>query len=196
VLRTDHPIDRTPHPCDGPCCEGESADGAPVSRAALRQVLVDHYADLHRRLSRRLGADLACETLHDLYLRLDRPGPVAALRNPLTYIVTAAVNLARDRCRTENRRGRRVVADALHHLVDESPGPDRIVEDRSEFVAFTRAFDRITPRQRAIVVALRFERMSRPDVAKRLNISRSLVQLELQRALQSSAVHLADRRCR
>ncbi len=155
-------------------------------------MLVDHYADLHRRLSRRLGSDdLACETLHDLYLRMDRSNPVAALRNPLTYIVTAAVNLARDRFRTENRRARRVVVDALQDLVDESPRPDRIVEDRSEFDAFTRALDQITPRQRAIVVAVRLERMSRPDVAKRLNISRSLVQLELQRALQLSAVYLA-----
>lgn len=166
-----------------------------TSWATLRQLLVDHYDDLRGRLTRRLGSDdLAREALHELYLRMDRPDSAGRLRNPTNYLVTTAVNLARDRFRTENRRSRRAVVDALDGLVEDRPGPDRIAEARSELDAFTRALDRITPRQRAVVVAVRFERMSRPDVAKRLNISRSLVQLELQRALQFCENYLAEHR--
>ncbi|WP_454617682.1 RNA polymerase sigma factor [Bradyrhizobium cenepequi] len=160
-------------------------DQQETSWAALRQLLVDHYDDLRRRLTKRLGSDdLARETLHELYLRMDRSEAVGTLHSPSTYLLTAAVNLARDRWRTESRRARRVTVDALYDLIDENPGPDRTIEAQSEYEAFSRALAQLTPRQRAIVMAIRFERLSRPEIAKRLNISRSLVQLELQRALE------------
>ncbi|WP_371425255.1 RNA polymerase sigma factor [Tardiphaga sp.] len=162
-----------------------------TSWAALRQLLVDHYDDLRRRLTRRLGSDdLARETLHELYLRMDRSGSAGTLIRPSTYLLTSAVNLARDRWRTENRRARRVTVDALYDLIDENPGPDRTVEAQSEFEAFNRALARLTPRQRTIVVAVQFEQLSRSEIAKRLDISRSLVQLELQRALELCEIFL------
>lgn len=166
-----------------------------TSWAALRQLLVDHYDDLRRRLTRRLGSDdLARETLHELYLRMDRSGSAGTLVRPSTYLLTSAVNLARDRWRTENRRARRATVDALYDLIDENPGPDRTVEAQSEFEAFNRALAQLTPRQRTIVVAVRFEQLSRPEIAKRLDISRSLVQLELQRALEFCEIFLEKNR--
>lgn len=156
-----------------------------TSWTALRQLLVDRYDDLRRRLTRRLGSDdLARETLHELYLRMDRSGSAGTLLRPLTYLLTSAVNLARDRWRTENRRARGATVDALYDLIDENPGPDRAVEAQSELEAFTRVLAQLTPRQRTIVVAVRVEQLSRSEIAKRLDISKSLVQLELQRALE------------
>lgn len=156
-----------------------------TSWAALRQLLVDHYDDLQRRLKKRLGSDdLARETLHELYLRMDRSGSAGTLQRPSTYLLTSAVNLARDRWRTENRRARRSTVDELYELIDENPGPDRAVAAQSELDAFNRALVQLTPRQQTIVVAVCFEQLSRPEIAARLQISRSLVQLELQRALE------------
>jgi RNA polymerase sigma factor (sigma-70 family) len=156
-------------------------------------MLVDNYEDFRRKLTRRLGSDdLARETLHDLYLRMDRPQPIGVLRSPSTYLLTAAVNLARDRLRTENRRARRVAVDALYDLIDENPGPDRLIEAQSDIEAFYKALSRLTPRQRAIVVAIRLEKLSRDEIAKRLNISRSLVQLELQRSLEFCHAFIAN----
>jgi RNA polymerase sigma factor (sigma-70 family) len=157
----------------------------------LRQLLVDQYDDLRQRLARRLGSDdLARETLHELYLRMDRSDAVGVLRSPSTYLLTAAVNLARDRWRTEGRRARRITVDALYDLIDDNPGPDRAVESQSDFEAFRRALERLTPRQRSIVTAVRFEQLSQSEIAKRLNISRSLVQLELQRALEFCQLYI------
>jgi hypothetical protein len=45
----------------------------------LRQVLVERYDELRRRLARRLGDEKARETLHETWLHLrDKNGPGAA----------------------------------------------------------------------------------------------------------------------
>ncbi len=163
-----------------------------TSWSALRQLLVDRYDDFRQRLTRRLGsADAAHETLHELYLRMDRSDTAGALRNPNSYILASAVNLARDRWRTEHRRAQRINVDALYNLIDESPGPDRIVEGRLTFDALRRALDQLTPRQREILIAVRFEHLTQSQIAKRLNISPRLVRIELHRALEQCEASLA-----
>jgi RNA polymerase sigma factor (sigma-70 family) len=163
-----------------------------TSWSALQQLLVDRYDDFRQRLTRRLGsADAAHETLHELYLRMDRSDAVGALQNPNSYILTSAINLARDRWRTEHRRARRIDIDALYDIIDENPGPDRIAEGRLTFEALRRALDELSPRQREIMIAVRFEHLTQPEIAKRLNISPRLVRLELQRALEQCAASLA-----
>jgi RNA polymerase sigma factor (sigma-70 family) len=169
-----------------------SRQDSETSWTALRELLVERYDDLRRRLTRRLGsADAAHETLHELYLRMDRPDSVGVLRNPATYILAVAVNLARDRWRTENRRAKRVDAAMLYQLIDENPGPDQIAEGRSSLAALGRALDQLTPRQRMIMVAARFEQLPQAEIARRLDISTRLVQIELQRALEFCEEFLA-----
>jgi RNA polymerase sigma factor (sigma-70 family) len=163
-----------------------------TSWTALRQLLVERYDLLRQRLARRLGsADAAQETLHELYLRMERTDNVGVLQNPTSYILTSAVNLARDRWRTENRRARRIDVDALYEIIDENPGPDRIVEGRLTFEAVRGALDQLTPRQRDILIAARFEGLTQSDIAQRLGISSRLVRLELQRALEDCQAILA-----
>ena len=164
-----------------------------TSWSALRQLLVDRYDHFRQRLTRRLGsADAAQETLHELYLHMDRPDSAGALRNPAAYILTSAVNLARDRWRTEQRRAQRADIEALQELIDENPGPERFVESRLAVEALKRALEQLSPRQRAIMIAVRFEHLTQPEVARRLNISERLVRLELQRALEHCGTRLAN----
>ncbi len=157
----------------------------PTTWAALRELLVDSYQDLRRALTRRLGsADAADETLHELYLRMDRKDRVGILGNPAAYLLASAVNLARDRWRTEHRRSQRHVVEAFFDIVDESPGPDRIAEGQQMLDLLREALQHLTPRQRAILVAVHFEHQSQAEIAERFNISSRLVRLELQRALE------------
>jgi RNA polymerase sigma-70 factor (ECF subfamily) len=156
-----------------------------TSWAALRQLLIERYDHFRHRLTRRLGsADVAQDTLHELYLRMDRPDSAGALQNPNTYILVSAVNLARDRWRTEHRRTGNVDVEALYELIDENPGPDRIVEGRQAVDALKRALDELTPRQREILIAVRYEKLTQDEIAKRLNISARFVRKELQLALE------------
>ncbi len=165
-----------------------------TSWQALRQLLVERYDHFRRRLARRLGSsDAAQETLHELYLRMDRQDPAGPVQNPSSYILTSAVNLARDRWRTESRRADRLEIDALYELIDESPGPDRIVEARSTFDVLKRALAELSPRQREILIAVRFEKLTQEEIGKRLNVSPRFVRHELQIALKHCEARLAKK---
>ncbi|MDI4234818.1 sigma-70 family RNA polymerase sigma factor [Bradyrhizobium sp. 31Argb] len=155
--------------------------------ASLRQLLVDRYYDLRDRLTRRLGsAELASEALHEVYLRLNRTDNPGSVSSPAAYLFKAAYNIASDRRRTEYRRGHQVPIDAvLHDIPDQRPGPDGISEAKIELAALTEALLALPPRQRAILIAARFEQIPRAEIAKRYKISRRQVQFELQRALEA-----------
>lgn len=163
-----------------------------TSWAALRQLLVDRYQDLRSALTYRLGsADAADETLHELYLRMDRRDRADILGNPVAYLLVSAVNLARDRWRTERRRADRHDVEAFFEIVDESPGPDRIAESQQMLDVLMTAVRQLTPRQRTILVAVHFEHLTHAEIAKRLGISTRLVRLELHRALEHCEVYRA-----
>jgi RNA polymerase sigma factor (sigma-70 family) len=162
-----------------------------TSRATLRQLLVDRYEDLRSRLTRRLGSvDLASEALHEVYLRLDRAEGPGAVASPTAYLFRAAFNIASDKRRTESRRAFRTTGDGLDDLPDRTPGPDSIAESKVELATLVQALLALPPRQRAILIAARYQQVPRAEIAKRYNISRRLVQLEMQRALEACKDYL------
>src|SRR5262245_61706347 len=162
-----------------------SKEAEETSWAALRQLLVARYDEFQQRLTRRLGSsDAARETLHELYLRLDRPDSAGALQNPNSYLLTSALNLARDGWRAEQRRGERVDIETLYAIVDENPGPERILDGRQAVDALNRALRELTPRQRGILLAVVTEHLTQPEIARRFKISPRFVRTELQRALE------------
>jgi RNA polymerase sigma factor (sigma-70 family) len=164
---------------------------AETSWASLRQLLVDRYQDLRDRLTRRLGsAELASEALHEAYLRLDRTDPPGVVSSPAAYLFRTAFNIANDRRRTEGRHAHRAVVDAVSDIPDRQPGPEDIAEARAELAVLGRALLNLTPRQRAILIAARYEGIPREEIARRYKISRRLVQLELQRGLESCKDYL------
>ncbi|MGO4715617.1 RNA polymerase sigma factor [Bradyrhizobium sp. 2TAF24] len=164
-----------------------------TSWAALRQLLVERYHDLRERLTRRLGsAELASEALHEVYLRLNRSDAPGAVASPGAYLFKAAYNVATDRRRSERRRARRTVedADVILDIPDGGAGPDGIVEARVELAELARALMALPPRQRAILIAARYQQLPRAEIARRFGISRRTVQFELQRALEACRDHL------
>lgn len=164
---------------------------AETSWASLRRLLVDRYDDLRSRLTRRLGsADLASEALHEVYLRLDRPDGPGAVTSPIAYLFQAAFNIASDARRMESRRVVQTIADGLDEIPDRRPGPDGIAEAKVELARLVQALLALPPRQRAILIAARYQQIPRAEIAKRYKISRRLVQLEMQRALEACKDYL------
>jgi RNA polymerase sigma factor (sigma-70 family) len=163
-----------------------------TSWAGLRQLLVDRYYDLRERLTRRLGsAELASEALHEVYLRLDRKEPPGVVESPAAYLFKAAYNVANDRRRSEHRHAGHPMADASD-IPDEAPRPDNVAMAKDEIAALARALLTLSPRQRAILIAARYEGISRDEIARRYKISRRQVQFELQRALQTCKDYLDE----
>lgn len=161
---------------------------------SLRQLLVAGYTDIRRRLTRRLGSeDLASEVLHETYLRLGAANDAAAIERPADYIFRVALNIASDQRRIGHRRLRYSEVEALYHFAAASIDAEREIEARSELAALGRAFDVLTPRQRAIMIAVRVDGTSHAALAERFGVSERMIDKELRRALEHCADQLERR---
>lgn len=156
----------------------------------LRQYLLEGYSEMRRRLARRLGSDdLASEVLHETYLRLGQSN-AAEPTHPIAYIFRTALNIASDRRRAESRRLDYSEVELLYHFADASTDGEQVAEARSELAALARAFETLTPRQRAIVIAVRVDGTPHAELAQRFGISLRMVDKELRKALEHCAKEL------
>lgn len=162
-----------------------------TSRATLRHLLLAGYDDLKRRLARRLGsAELAGEALQDTFLRLECAPNIGVVRSPEAYLFRMAFNLAINRRTVENRRLSPIAIDALLGFADESPGPARTAEARSEIEALKRALAELPARRREIFLASWVEEVPHGEIAKRFGVSLRTVQIELRLAVEYCALRL------
>lgn len=182
----------------GPNCGGatpQAGDGVPAmsdtNRTALLTLLVASYDDLKQRLTRRAGsADVADEVLQDTFLRLNSATVIGPVRDLHAYLFRVAMSVASNRRVAERRRLTVSETDALFDLPDDSPGPDRIIEARSEIDALKRVIDELPLRRREILIAIFVDEEPLRQVAERFGISVRTVQVEIKQALAHCAVRL------
>lgn len=162
-----------------------------TARTLLHRLLVSDYAELKRRLKRRLGSDdAASEVLHETYLRLGRMGEVGVIDSPTAYLFRVSLNVAADRRRADARTLTAAEVESLRQMADHALDPGRIAEARQEIEALERALHELSPRRRAIFVAARLEGVSHPALAERFGISTRMVEKELKRAFDHCAARL------
>lgn len=150
---------------------------------ALRQLLLTSYDEIKARLTLRLGSsDLAGDAVQDAWLRLHHVGTVDRIRNPANYLFRVALNIARDRRMSERRHLSSTEIDQLINMADANPGPEAVIEARSELQLVEKLLAELPPRQRDILVAARLDGLPRREIADRLGISLSLVEKELKLA--------------
>ena len=160
---------------------------------ALQQLLLLRYGDLKARLTRHLGsADRAEDALHDTWLRLERGGELAHVHSPDTYLLRTAINIARDRLRSENRRVTTSDAKVLLGIVDQAPDAARSVEDRSDLRLLMVVMAELPARQKAILLAARLDGLGRREIARRFGVSVRFVHRELQAAQDYCAGRLEE----
>ncbi len=158
------------------------------NRARLRSQLTESYEDLVKRLTWRLGSrDFAYEALHETYVRLGRVAEATPIQSPKDYIFRVAINVAKDRQRAENYRVSAAEVDAVLDIDDETTGPDRIAEARSDIEAFRRALAELPPRPREVLRSISIDGARPQDVADRLHVSLRTVESDLKRALTHCA---------
>jgi len=162
----------------------------------LRRRLVERYDDLRILLTRRLGSDeLARETLHETWLRLDRIDDIAVMRNPDGYLARVVWNLATDRQRLETRLAHRSDVNAvLDELIDERPNQADWLEARRDLAPLQQALGELPERRRAILIAARLDEEPHQKIADRYGISKRMVQIELKYALNIAETALTKSR--
>ncbi len=158
-----------------------------MAKAGLDQlmyVLTHDYGTLKVRLARRLGSpDFADEVLQEAYLRLQKM-ELPSIKHPRTYLFRVALNIAADRRRTESRRLARSEVELMLRLEYDELDPERVAEARSSIRLLVEAMEELPPRQRAILMAARFEGLPYAQIAARFGISTRYLERELKQALE------------
>jgi RNA polymerase sigma factor (sigma-70 family) len=121
--------------------------------------------------------------MHETYLRLRHSEVVGAVQKPDAYIFRIALNIATDKRREANRRASLAEVLAVTGLQDDTRDLSREMEARLQVEVLKQALAELPPRRRAIFVAARVDGISHEEIARRLDLSRTMVQKELRRAI-------------
>ncbi len=155
------------------------------NRKLLREAVSADYEGLARRLARCLGsADLAREALHETFLRADRVSEAIPVRSPADYLFRTAVNVAKDRRKSDSHLLNAAEIASLIDIPDEGPDPSTIVESRLEFKELGKAIDELPGRRRDVFIAAPVEQLSHRDIAARFQIDVRTVEFDLQHAME------------
>jgi RNA polymerase sigma-70 factor (ECF subfamily) len=161
--------------------------------AMLRRLLVDRYDDYKARLAQRLGSvDLASDAMQDAWVKLAQADAVGTVRDPHNYLFRVVLNAALDRRQVEGRLLSATEIENLLDLVDETPGPAHVAEERSELRALEAALAKLPARRRDILLAARLDGLPRQEIARRLGVSLRLVEKELHLAQAYCLAHLTQ----
>jgi RNA polymerase sigma-70 factor (ECF subfamily) len=157
---------------------------------SLREALTADYEGLVRRLTRCLGSsDLAREALHETFLRADRVSETVTVRSPADYLFRTAINVAKDRRRSDGRLLSTAEIAAIMEVPDDRPGPSVIAEARIEVEELEKALAELPARRRNVFVAAHIEQLAHSEIAARFGINVRTVEFDLQHVME----HLARR---
>lgn len=162
-----------------------------ADRSALLNLLLTHYDELTGYLTRRLGsAGAARDVVHDTYLRLQGLDTVPEIANPRAYLFRVADNIALDRLRADNRRGRYFVdTEPDAEPACGTPSAEEALAQKQRVAILAEAIKELSPRQREVFLLHKFDGLSHAEIAKRLGLSKSMVEKHAMRAL----AHCRDR---
>jgi RNA polymerase sigma-70 factor, ECF subfamily len=152
---------------------------------SLRETLAADYEGLTRRLTRCLGSsDFAREALHETFLRMDRVSESVSVRSPLDYLFRTALNVAKDRRKSDGRLLSAAEIAAVIDIPDERPDPLRILESRIELEELEKALAELPERRRNVFIAAHVEHLPHGDIAKRFGVNVRTVEFDLQYAME------------
>lgn len=153
-----------------------------------------HYDTLRAFVRRRVhSVELAADILQDCYLRIAGRDRTVRIDNPLSFFYRIAGNLIIDRIRERDVRERHADPAGLsEQLPDQAPLPDVAFAARQRLELLIRAVDELPPRCREVFLLRKVELLEFDEIAKRLRISRNMVEKHLRKALLHFQSRLAE----
>jgi RNA polymerase sigma-70 factor (ECF subfamily) len=157
----------------------------------LREALSADYEGLAKRLARCLGsADLAREALHETFLRVDRVSEAVTVHSPADYIFRTAINVAKDRRRSDAHLLSAAEIAAITDIPDESPDPSVIAGARLELKELDRVLMELPARRRQVFIAAHIEQLPHDQIATRFGINVRTVEFDLQHTMEHLSLRL------
>lgn len=110
---------------------------------------------------------------------------------PRFFLWRIASNLILDLGRRERRRGRMAsLDDVAAELADPTPSVEHQLSAREEYRIFMQALNELPKNQRLALVLNRVEQMTHAEIARRLDVSPSMVNKYIMKALSHCAIRL------
>jgi RNA polymerase sigma-70 factor (ECF subfamily) len=165
----------------------EEAPANPLDPVDVETLYLRHQHSLSRYLKRLLPSEEdAEEVLQETYVRLLSQKSRADLdENSRSYLFAIALNLVRDMMRKRGRQEKYQhvpIDDEI--LISHDPTPDKQAEWSNSLAQLKQGLLSLNPRTRAIFMLHRFEEMTYPEIAQKLNISVKTVERHIQKAIQ------------
>lgn len=159
----------------------------------LDRAIEAHYADIKAAVLRRgCARSLVSDIVHDLYIKLaEQPDALKGKRSLCGFLCRSAINLGIDRmrrARLEQHLFSGTEAEALA-VPAETAAPDYGLDVEARLVVLREAITELPARRRAIFILHRLHRLEPDQIARKLNITRNMVDRHLRRAL----AHCLDR---
>lgn len=151
------------------------------------------FLDLHRKEEGRLrrffqrrfrNRDDALEATQETFARMLAVAPRTLIDNPQAYLFQIAKSVARTTsARLAAERSWVELDDGELEIVEDAPGPERIVSARQALVLMARAIEKLPNRCQEVFILSRLHGMPNGEIAARLGISRNMVEKHIIRAL-------------
>ena len=159
-------------------------------KAVLQRVVRDHQPAIRRFLRARLASHPDYEDLvQEIYVKLARLDDLEAKLSVdeaqvRSYLISMANNLVRDRFRRETVRREMTKSLAAEMVIESlSPSPEHILASRQHLAAIMKAILRLPAKTRRAFLLNRFRDLSYREIADEMNISISMVEKHIMRAL-------------
>ncbi|MBS89672.1 MULTISPECIES: RNA polymerase sigma factor [unclassified Sphingobium] len=148
----------------------------------LLALLEIEYATLLARLSAHFRSpEAAAEALHDVYVKLRADPSIGDLHSPRSYLYRMAVNLAKNRSRSDWRTVHKDDAE-LSEFPDGAPDQEAVVLATDEMSRALQALHALPIRRQAIFLAKWRDEKTQGEIAAEFGLHKRSVQKELARA--------------
>lgn len=166
----------------------------PKPRALLIEALQEHYASLVTAAAKVLRSrDSAADVVQDAFLKVAAMPDAEAVGNPLAFLHRVTRNLSIDALRERERRDRHTdTACIAEHVADGDPGSERRLIGQQRLALLTTIVEELPPRCREVFHLRKVESLHPNEIARRLGISRNMVEKHLRKALVHCQARLDD----
>lgn len=133
------------------------------------------------------------DVVQDAFLRLSIAEGRAEILDRPAFLYVTALNLIRDRLRSEAARGTLLVdAVSLDRITSEDPSSERILAGREHLAIVDAAIAELPPSARTALMRYRLDNLPQAQIAEELHVSVSMVEKHVRRALTHCRNRLAE----
>lgn len=156
-------------------------------------IVIARYTHLRRRLERTIGSrEDAADALQETWIRIGGVGNGVSVNNDEAYLLRMATHIAIDSYKQRNSLLTAMDLDALSHIADDTYDTQRCAWARITTAQLLAVLQDMPIRQRTILMASRVDGLTYAQIAKQYNISVSLVNKEMMRALDYLRLRCAE----